>query len=307
MTEIDPGHRDTTRAELAPGRRVTDPGRRSRLLEKLLTGVVVFAFVCGPMAVIPDSVTAQPCPQQQCPPPDDPPDNPPDNPPDDGGGDATANGSGGGGGGGQKNDGGQDGGRHGRDEGRPELTALAGSSESTGQDASVISAPTNQQPLPMIMNAPSPSPDIAGPVLDTPLPPPLTDEPVIAPPAPQWPLPGDPPPGHSELMEDLPLPDHSETVAAVEEQIAETFAPLDSPGSDPVETLPAAQPAPLTTALPSSIISHILNSLSLPLLSPGPGAPAPSILYEFIAFIHKEIQKEIALLQNLIRSALPRP
>src|SRR5690606_17440548 len=130
MTEFDPGQRDTTRPEFCQSQRVTTPSRRFRMWEKLVTGVVVFAFVFGPVAVIPDAVSAQQCPpQQQCTPPVDPPDSPPDNPPDnlpvDGGadGNSDAGGGGGGSGGGQKQDGGQDGGRHGRDEGRPDLTA----------------------------------------------------------------------------------------------------------------------------------------------------------------------------------------
>lgn len=231
MTEGETGGADTTQLGHSPRPRPTMPGRRSRLWQTTVTGVVASAFVFGALSISPATVVAQQCPQQQqCPPPDnppdDPPDNPPDTPPDDGGG-------------GHKQDGernrrdrgksksGRDGGRHGRDRGRPALNTLAEGKHGDGQDAAVTPAPGDQQPTPVV----------------------------------------DPPPPAGE-------------------QSTEASAPLDAPGPDPVETPPAVE----AVSGPEELVATIVNQgLVTSSPTPDPETPAPSVLYDVLAHVRREI------------------
>jgi hypothetical protein len=142
----------------------------------------------------------------------------------------------------------------------------------------------------MIMNAPAHSPSAIDPVLDTPLPP--ADEIVPASLLPAWPLPTDPPPGHSELMEALPLPDHSETQTVIEEQIAQAFEPLDWSDPAPVETISTVEIVSEVQTLFTTVLDQILDSLSPYLPSPGsdPDAPAQNPLFEILELARRNLE-----------------
>ncbi|MFT4039300.1 MAG: hypothetical protein QM692_14025 [Thermomicrobiales bacterium] len=271
--------------------------------------MVALVFLLGAVTIEPAPVTAQQCPpQQQCPPPPPPPEPTttpptPDDPPDNGGGKKKGGGQQGQNSG--KSD--RDGGRHGRDEGRPDLTTLTGGNSAGGssQDAPVSPAPTNQQPLPAIINQPESAPDAGDPAPDTSMPFPATEDIEAAQSQPQWPVESSPPPSHDELVEDLALPGHSEITTAVEEQVTEALAPLDPPDAALVDARPTVEPAPDKIDRIMSIVTEIQTVLIDLLIGPNglltaPAPPSNSQLGDMLMTIHE-------LIRDVVREFLPSP